>query len=250
MTTAAATPSPDDLALLARVIRQITRHRRMSPEDAEDFTQSVWVRLIEREYDVVHRFRGRSSLRTYLTVVVERMLLDWRNSRYGKWRPTAAAVRLGDHAVELERLIHRDGFTPDEAARSMGSRADAPTADALQSLLERLPPRPPRRPIAVELCPEAVPTVPFEDPLDAREQHAAHARISACLAAAVRTLSASDRRLIVLRYHRKRSVQAIARLLQTDPKTLYRRFEQLLRTLRRSLAEQGVTGSSAIETRI
>src|SRR5262245_22016454 len=89
-------PSSDQLALLNRVIKEATRSRRMSAEDAEDFAQWVQLRLLERAYDVFDRFTGKSSLRTYLTVVVRRMLLDWQNSEYGKWRPSAAAVRLGD----------------------------------------------------------------------------------------------------------------------------------------------------------
>ena len=74
----------------------------------------------ERGYDIIDRFEGRSSLRTYLTVVISRMLLDWRNSKYGKWRPSKAALSLGEHAVDLERLMSRDGYTADVLPRPSG----------------------------------------------------------------------------------------------------------------------------------
>ena len=70
-------PTPEQLAVLDSVIRQAARAGRLQPQDAEDFSQSVHLRLIERQYDVFDRFDGRSSLRTYLTVVVRRLLLDW-----------------------------------------------------------------------------------------------------------------------------------------------------------------------------
>ena len=95
MTPSPWTPSPSDLQLLATVIREVARVRRLSPADAQDFGQSVQVRCLERDYEMFRRFSGRSSLRTYLRVVVTRLLLDWQNSSYGKWRPSATAARLG-----------------------------------------------------------------------------------------------------------------------------------------------------------
>ena len=108
MQTDSPPPTLQELALLDSVVWAVTRSRRMSPEDAEDFGQSVHLRLAERDYDIFRRFTGRSSLRTYLFVVVHRMLLDWQNHALGKWRPSAAAIRLGPVAVNLERLIDRD----------------------------------------------------------------------------------------------------------------------------------------------
>src|SRR5262245_9404414 len=110
-----APPTPAQLALLAQVVRNVAKVGRLSRDDAEDFAQSVQLKFLERDYDVLRRFEGRSSLKTYLTVVVRRLLLDWQDHAYGKWRPTATALRLGPHAVQLERLVNRDAFTATEA---------------------------------------------------------------------------------------------------------------------------------------
>ena len=40
---------------------------------------------------VLRKFEVRSSLRTYLTVVVNRMYIDGRVKQWGKWRPSAIA---------------------------------------------------------------------------------------------------------------------------------------------------------------
>ena len=40
---------------------------------------------------------------------------DWRNARWGKWRPSAEARRQGALATHLERLMRRDGLTFEEA---------------------------------------------------------------------------------------------------------------------------------------
>jgi RNA polymerase sigma factor (sigma-70 family) len=230
---------------LAQTLRDVARSRRLSPEDAQDFIQSAHVKLLERNYDVFARFTGRSSLRTYLTVVVTRLLLDWRNSVYGKWRPSAAAVRLGRNAVCLERLVARDGFTPAEAIEHMLAREDAPGAAELRRLAQALPCRQRTRMVSEEIL-EEMGGVWFEDPLDAAEEHQTERRVHGALAAALRQLSPEERWLINVRYRQQRSVQALAQSLHTDPKRLYRRFDRTLRLLRRAMVAAGVSGADIV----
>ena len=233
-------PSAEDLTLLSQVVRDVARARRLSQEDAQDFTQSVQVKLLERDYDVFRRFHGRSSLRTYLTVAVTRMLLDWRNSLYGKWRASAAAVRLGDEAVCLERLVQRDGYTVQEAIEIIRVRQGAPSANALRDLADRIPWKPRRRLVSEDALRD-VSATSFEDPVDAAERLRKQQRAKLALAVALRQLTAEDRWLIRVRYGQQRSVQVLARTLDVDPKRLYRRFDRTLQSLRRTLLAAGVT---------
>ena len=69
-------PSSSDLVLLGEVIRGVIRRGRLSPADAEDFSQSVQLKLLETGYEAFARFDERSSLRTYLTTMVWQLLLD------------------------------------------------------------------------------------------------------------------------------------------------------------------------------
>jgi RNA polymerase sigma factor (sigma-70 family) len=234
-------PSPEHVAFLAEMIRDITRARRMRREDAEDFAQFVQLKFLERRYDAFQRFEGRSSLRTYFMVILKRMLLDWEARMYGKWRPTALAVRLGPYAVDLERLINRDRYGVDEAVEIVGRNSGAPKVDELRRMADQLPRRQRSRAVNSDDLVNTL-AVSFRDPLLEDEQEATRARIDRSLATAIDGLSDLDRHLIALRYHQKRSVQAVAQLLQIDARALYRRFNRVLRTLRRRLAESGVTG--------
>jgi RNA polymerase sigma factor for flagellar operon FliA len=40
--------------------------------EADDFASHPKLKLIEDDYAILRKFQGRSSLRTYLTVVIER----------------------------------------------------------------------------------------------------------------------------------------------------------------------------------
>jgi RNA polymerase sigma factor (sigma-70 family) len=234
-----STPSTSELSVLESVITTVTRSRRMRREDAEDFRQTVHLRLAERQGDVFRRFDGRSSLRTYLFVVVHRMLLDWRNHALGRWRPSAAALRLGPAGVSLERLTHRDGCSRDEAVAHLCSGDPSLDPAQVRRLAEELPLRPPR-PVAVSQFSQMTHAVDFLDPFEEQQRQTRADRQRIALARALAALAREDRRLIWWRYRRRLTVRAMAARMGTDPRRLYRRLEQILLTLRRRLLVAGV----------
>ena len=79
------------LAVIERVIAWVCARRGLRGADAEDFGSLVKHRLIEQDYEVLAKFEGRSSLKTYLAAVINRLYLDFQVQRFGKWRPSAQA---------------------------------------------------------------------------------------------------------------------------------------------------------------
>jgi DNA-directed RNA polymerase specialized sigma24 family protein len=76
-------PTEQQLQLLSEIMRDVARFHHLSQEDAQDFVRSCQLHLLEQQYDVFSVYEGRSSLRTYLIVVVKRMFLHWRKAKYG-----------------------------------------------------------------------------------------------------------------------------------------------------------------------
>ena len=105
-----------ELAVIERVIAWVCVRRGLRGADAEDFGRMVKIRLIENDYEVLAQFEapqlpqdvsdGRDQPDVYL---------DYQVQRFGKWRPSAEARRLGPIALRLERLMYRDGLSFDEA---------------------------------------------------------------------------------------------------------------------------------------
>lgn len=228
---------PVDVSLLSHVIAAVCRSSGLSPEDAQDFSQHVHLTLLERDYAPLHRYAGRSSLRTFLHAVVRNQLLDWRNRRYGKWRPCEAARRSGPAAVDLDRLISRDGLPVDDAIAMVAMRPGAPDVRRLRALADGLQVRSRPRPVAIDDI-DALGWVYFDDPIEAR--HAAEERRARLvrLRDACRALPADDRLLLHLRFGRGLTVPAIAALRGEPAKPLYRRVDRILNTLRRALADE------------
>lgn len=237
------------LPLIERVIRFVARRRHMSAEEGEEFASTVRLKLIEDDYEVFRRYEGRSSLQTYLSVVVQRVALDFRISRWGKWRPSAEAIRLGEPAVLFERLTVRDGHPFGEACALMRERHGVTLSDhEFDALVAALPPRAPRRFVEdthLEHAPAQTPSPTSLIEADDRRRTAVLTRkaLAACLA----QLPAQDRLLVRLRFEEGLTVAAISRALRLEQKPLYRRLEGVLRRLRTELEVAGVSAREVIE---
>ena len=237
--------APADFTLLCEVIASVARSGGLTPDQAEDFTQSVQLRLLERNYAPLKAFAGRSSFRTFLTVVVRRLLLDWRNHQLGKWRPSACARRLGPVAVQLDRLMSRDGHGVEEAVDLLADLPAFPKPGALREIALQLPQRTRVRLTAPETWDDVGVAAAFDDPVEAEQAALAQHCALRALRRACRGLPAEDRRLLFLRFQRGMTVRQIATVLETEDKPLYRRLARLLSSLRRTLiAAQGAESAA------
>src|SRR5687768_7746324 len=67
-----------NLPRIERLIAQVARQYRLSPDDAEEFVSRVLFRLIDNDYAVLRKFKGQCKLITFLRVVFQRLCLDFR----------------------------------------------------------------------------------------------------------------------------------------------------------------------------
>ncbi len=227
-----------NLPTIESLVQMVARQQRMTWAEAEEFASIVRLRLIENDYAILRKFRGGSSLRTYLTVVIARQALDYRDACWGRWRPSRAARRLGRTAVALEKLIVRDGLTLDEAWRTLPDVP--PDADRLRMFAAALQPRVRRHWVSIEDVEEC--HAGASDP-ERRAMTRDH-RVSAALAGALRTLPPADSRLLRLRFSEGLTISSIARREGLDQASLYRRVASLLRRLRRDLEARGVAATA------
>lgn len=233
----------EHLPVIDRILAIIARRNALTAADAEEFAAWARVRLTDGDYAILRKFGGRSSLKTYLSVVLSNLFRDYRNSAWGRWRPSAAATRLGPLAIRLEELVSRDGCAVREAISILRS-AGATEPDAeLARLAARLPQRAIERTVAVDdvegtlPAPHAALPEPDED----------RTRIEHALLAAIAELPDEDRVITRMRFWDGISVADIAKILGLEQKPLYRRIEAIERRLRDSLARHGVTEHRARE---
>ena len=132
----------DHLDLINQIVRTVGRRRHLSAAEREDFASFVHLRMVDDDYAILRKFQNRSTLWTYLAAVIERLSLDFCVEKWGRWRPSAMAERLGSVAVALERLVNRDSHSVDEALEILKTNHDVALTHAeLLKLWKQLPVR-------------------------------------------------------------------------------------------------------------
>ncbi len=234
-----------NLDLIRRIVRHVATRRFLGRQDLEDFEGEVHVKLIEDDYAVLRRFAGRSSLATYLRVVIDRAFHDFRRKRGGNRRPSATARRLGPLAVQLERLVHYEGRSLDDASAILSSTQERPIdREKLAELLAKLPGRSSRRAVGPDGLDE-IPAPGGEADANVRdgERQEAARRAERLLGEALAQLSPEDRLLVKLAFGGELTVSRIAVTVGLKQRPLYRRRDRCLEEMRKYLESHGLGAS-------
>ena len=237
----------ENLPAITRILGALSRRLGFQGDDADDFVSWAKTRLIENDYAVVAKFRGESAFTTYLTVVLSMMGREFLVQQKGRWRPSAAAQRLGPVAIRLEALVYRDRLTLSEAAQDLRSRSATLNQSAIVELFKALPRRDGVRPIFVDeeslnnVTSPAQADDRVEEQVRAEELESTLARLGVALS------ELDDEARVVLRLHfwEGLSLAEIARALQLPQKPLYRKLERALLALRRRLERAGISPAAA-----
>ncbi|HEX5106464.1 MAG TPA: sigma-70 family RNA polymerase sigma factor [Pirellulaceae bacterium] len=221
-------------------MRTTGRRRHLSTAEQEDFAGFVNLRLIEDDYAILRKFQSRSSLWTYLAAVIERLSLDFCAEKWGRWRPSAMAERLGPAAVVLERLVVRDSNPLEEAFEILRAQHGVTLSEAeLRRIWEQLPVRLRTSEVSEEAAAAVSGPETADVNIDDAERRASVARLQSVLQTAFERIPAQDRVLIALRFDEELSMAEIAKLLKSSIPTLHRRLDKGLKELRAALTHSG-----------
>jgi RNA polymerase sigma factor (sigma-70 family) len=232
----------EHLDLIDRVVRHIARRHHLPASDAEELSSLVRLRLLDQNFAVLRKFQGRSNLATYLTTVIEHVYLDYCVSQWGKWRPSAAARRLGPLAILLDQLVTRDGLSFDEAFTTLSvNHGCQATREELHQIYMQLPTRSVRRPATEgELAVVASRVGARDKALEYENDLETVERVEAALGQILAELSPREQLILRLRFKDGLSMPAIGRLLHTAAKPLYRQLDATIARVRDKLCQQNI----------
>lgn len=97
------------IGLVMHVITHSAQSRsiRLTVQDEEDLAAEVFLALVENDYGLLRRFRGASSLATYLTVIARRIVVREMLKRKAPAR-LADTVELASTDPPEERISNRE----------------------------------------------------------------------------------------------------------------------------------------------
>lgn len=229
-----------NIPLIERVIASVCRRRSFFDADAEDVRQEVLLKLAADDCAALRRLREESAIKTFVITAATRQILDSIRACKGRWRPSEIVRRLGEAAMELERLLNRDGWEYEEAVEKLIAEGIAKSRAELDEIRAKLPDRPPRRFVSEEPLSGVGDPGGVENDVQERGRQELQARVREALARAVAKLDAEDRFISKRLFLSERTVAQVARELGVDQRPLYRRRDRILGVFREELVAAGL----------
>ncbi len=220
----------------------IARRHHASIDEEEEFCSELKMKLVEDNYAIFRKFKGATSIKTFLTIVATTAFQDFRARHWGRRRPSAEAIRLGQVAVKLEGLVSDEGLTLDEASEVLRiNHRVTESRQELEEIWKRLPKKASRRIEGEEklkdlLAPEDRP----EGRIFERELRESRVRVYAALRGMLKNLPEEDQSILKMRFWYGTKGVDIARRMGLESKPLYRRLQKILSQLRNDLERAGV----------
>ena len=229
------------LDLIQLRLHSLSRRSGLPNLEAEEFRSWALFKLVADDYRILGRWEGRSSLSTFLTVVLVNLMRDYRIHLWGKWRPCAASRHRGQEGVLLERLLVRDRLPIGEALERLRTEHGISlSTEEVESFAAALPWRQERR----LLNEEELLRIPIDGQVESRieekERICTEDRLRERLAPLLRSLSVEERLLLRLHFFEGLSMAAISPILGRPQRELYSGRDRCLKKIRRSLEGAGM----------
>lgn len=129
-----------NLGITNEIVRKFCYRHSIAGDDADEYNSHVHEKLVEDECRKIREFKGGSSYKTYITVVISRILIDRiRSGR--RWKPSQKALKMGNDAVILEELFYRKNYSFEQAYSTLvtnhGASISRDRAYEMVTLLQR-----------------------------------------------------------------------------------------------------------------
>lgn len=212
-------------------------------------------------YRVLREYKGRSSMKRYLEVVIANKVVDIYRRKEGRSRAADEARKMGDVGVRLYELVFETGLPVAEAHDLIAAETDYDGGvEALEEMAERIRAKRKRGHVEVPLGGYAHEgeeegraalrvvkddsgslTVP-DDSMGPERAFMENRRESAsakAIAELARLLSPEEKLMVKMRYNGGMKVKDIAAALGLTEKGAYRAFDSLLARCRKALSDMG-----------
>jgi RNA polymerase sigma factor (sigma-70 family) len=115
----------------------------ISTIDPEGFFNDVLAHLTADDYKALREFKNRSTITTYLTIVISRLFIDIQRKHTGRSRTKDRARALGPIGEELYELIWEKGFPLDEAYEYLKQNDHiTETLEEIEAMVDKITGRP------------------------------------------------------------------------------------------------------------
>jgi len=231
------------------LIERLCILKELTEDEKEEFTSYA----LEKVVIAFKKFKGKSSERTYLTIVIRNAFQDFIRQKRGRWRVPQKVKKLGQEAELLFTLRYREGRDFDDAYNILSSCFNSvPSVQVIKDLWEKLE----------EFYTRQKPVyVSFED-ITARELYLSslvenvdsslteqkYEELIVLLEKLVNELPEDYRLILRMHFEQGVKISALARIFNTTRGKMERRIKKILKVLKEQILKAGVKEDLISET--
>ncbi len=243
----------ENIHIIDQAIKCICHRHNLSEEEGEEFAAEARYKLVENDYKIVREFKGKSTLKTYLVTVINRLFIDKKRAEHGRWRASEKAKQIGEVAVKLDELLHKDNYSLDEAYQILRINYKIKLSEEeLDSIFHKIDKeRTPRiKEESEEEIASAIPDpglMPDEEVEKGRIEKAAE-RLFTLVDEISCTLSENDRLALRMKFQDDHSISDISQCLGISRNDIEKRMKGILHEFKkRIVASEGINLHDVME---
>ncbi len=241
----------ENLRHVEGAIRATCARRSIHGDEVEEFASHIRYKLVEDDYRIIRKFSGKSSFKTYLYTVIGRIFIDKLRERDGRWRPSEKAKKMGETAVQLEKLLYNHHYSFDEAYTVLTTNHNIELdIEEAHEIAKQLPVRTLKRMRDAGDEPLINISAGSDRPdelIDNRRLGQAREKLDGLADEIKQNLSSEDRLILKMRFEDDIKVSAIARTLNEKRSHIDRRIKTILREFKEGLLSKGINANDALE---
>ena len=236
------------LPVIDAAIKVACRRHEILDDQAEEFASHTKLKLIENDYHLIRSFQGKSSFRTYLFTVINRIFIDWLRMMKGRWRPSEYAKRLGQMGIKLEELMARKKLSYQEACYAIkinhgvniDSREFRKLADKISKQLSTNP-----RQVDIPLEKINNSESTLKDPVIDKNSQEIREKIVSIIKDVSESLEANDKLILKMHFHDNLGISVISRILKQKRHGVDARLKFILVGFKEKILANGININDA-----
>ena len=234
-----------NLSITDEVIKKYCTRHHIVGDEADECNSYVYEKIIENDYQKIREFKGKSSYKTYITVVISRILIDRMRSS-GRWRSSQKALKIGKEAVILEELVFRKKYSFEQAYNTLTTNhnisIEREKAYEIITLLQRkrLTSALPRDVELTDDVSDKKVTLPDEAAIN-KETSKIKGQLDDIVSKMRNLLSNEERLLLRMRFEDNFKISEIARVLKKDRDDIDRKLKAILTKFKEEIVSRNIS---------
>lgn len=235
-----------NLTVTNKIIEKYCRMHNVRGNEVDDCRSYVYEKLIDNDYKKIREFKGNSSYKTFITVVITRILIDRKRLSSRKWKPSKKAIEIGKEAVILEELVYCKDCSFEEAYNILTTNHNIPIdRDKAYEIVTQLQGRNIRRKrhkkVEIDENGYGIHSISPEEAAIDEENLKIKEQLYIIIKEMHESLSNEERLLLKMRFEDDISISKIARILKMNRSDVDKKLKAIIRRFKDKILTKGIS---------